>query len=141
VGTRERVRAAIDAPTAEAARLIGESPSAGDAQRLTVLIDGWCRGLAAAIEELAVSIDALDRGRYTAAGEPTRVSAEQPEAAAPGQPVRVEERTEPADEPAASESELAERVKAARAETAALRAESEATRDGGDVLDADHPSG
>lgn len=63
MGTADRVRAAIERPTNEASKLLAELQHASDAERLTVIVDSWCRGLAAAIEELAVGLDELERQR------------------------------------------------------------------------------
>ena len=50
---------AIEAPTAEAQKVLAETPHADDHERLTVLMNGWFRGLAGALEELAIELDAL----------------------------------------------------------------------------------
>ena len=61
MATRDRVREAIEAPTAEAGKLLAELREGDDHERLTILIDGWGRGLAAALEELALTLDELQR--------------------------------------------------------------------------------
>jgi len=61
VAERERVKKAIEAPVAEAAKLLEESRGADAETRLAMRIDGWGRGLAAGLEELAVSLAELRR--------------------------------------------------------------------------------
>ena len=61
MGARERVREALAGPTGEAEKLLNELRHGSTEERLTILIDGWCRGIAGALEELAISIDALER--------------------------------------------------------------------------------
>jgi hypothetical protein len=59
MGVRERVRDAIEAPTAQAERLLDEARHADPYDRLTILLNGWFRALAGALEELAVELDDL----------------------------------------------------------------------------------
>jgi hypothetical protein len=56
---RERVKTAIEAPVAEAAKLLDESRGSDVETRLAMLIDGWGRGLAAGLEELAIAVGDL----------------------------------------------------------------------------------
>ena len=58
---RERVQKAIEAPVDEAAKLLAESPAADLETRLAMRIDGWGRGLAAGLEELAIAVEELRR--------------------------------------------------------------------------------
>lgn len=58
---RERVKRAIEAPVDEAAKLLDESSGAELETRLAMRIDGWGRGLAAGLEELAVTLAELRR--------------------------------------------------------------------------------
>jgi hypothetical protein len=130
VGTRERVRAAITAPTDEAARVLEQLRSASEVERLTIVIDGWCRGLAAGIEELAVSLDELQRRQRERAREADTATTEQPDATPPAEDASAEREGEPLDRDS-TEGELAKHAKQSRAKTAALREESAAARDSG----------
>ena len=58
---RERVTKAIEAPVAEAAKLLAEASEADVETRLAMRIDGWGRGLAAGLEELAIAVEELRR--------------------------------------------------------------------------------
>jgi len=60
---RERVKKAIEAPVDEAVKLLSESSAADVETRLALRIDGWGRGLAAGLEELAIAIGELRRAR------------------------------------------------------------------------------
>jgi class 3 adenylate cyclase len=57
MGVRERVVDAIGDPVNEAERLLAEAQHADEHTRLTILMTGWFRGLAAALEELAIELD------------------------------------------------------------------------------------
>ena len=71
MGVRERVQEALAGPTGDAERLLNELRHGSTEERLTILIDGWCRGLAGALEEIAISVDAIERsGRLRAVPEP-----------------------------------------------------------------------
>jgi hypothetical protein len=61
MSNRERVLRAIEAPVEEAAKLLAELTDADAHTRLTIALDGWGRGLAAGLEELAVAVDELRR--------------------------------------------------------------------------------
>ena len=67
---RERVKRAIEAPVADAAKLLEESRAADTETRLAMLIDGWGRGLAAGLEELAIAMTDLRRARSDEAEPP-----------------------------------------------------------------------
>jgi hypothetical protein len=56
-GLRERIREAIAQPVAEAEKLLSELTDVDRETKLSILISGWGRGLAAALEELAIAID------------------------------------------------------------------------------------
>ena len=58
---RERVQKAIEAPVEEAAKLLAEASEADAETRLAMRIDGWGRGLAAGLEELAIAVEELRR--------------------------------------------------------------------------------
>jgi hypothetical protein len=116
MATRERVHRAIEGPMTEAARLLEELRGASDEERVVVLLDGWFRGMAAALEELAVAIDQL-AGRLEE-DEPERPSVREREASEPP-------REEPAEVEEADEGALEARARASRRETAAVREERE----------------
>ena len=60
---RERVREAIQTPVDEAVKLLDASPNADEHVRLQMLINGWGRGIAAGLEELAIAIGDLGTDR------------------------------------------------------------------------------
>jgi hypothetical protein len=59
---RDRVHKAIEGPVGQADKLLAEFEGA-DAAKLEIVIGGWGRGIAAALEELAIAIDDLAQGR------------------------------------------------------------------------------
>ena len=123
MGARERVRDAIQASVDDAQRDLRDLREADSETRLTVLIDGWARGLAAALEELAIAVDELERRRLEAgAPEPDEVPAVHEPASGP------EDRTEGPDLAGADEDRLAEEARRSRAATAALQEETEEAR-------------
>jgi hypothetical protein len=111
---RIRVHEAVEAAVRDAADLAERSNADGET-RLRMVVDGWGRGLAAALEELAVSVDELWRLMAPSDPEPEQ---------APGPP-QAPSRAEPAAEsspPVTDEDEeqLRARAAASRAETKAL---------------------
>lgn len=58
---RDRVTKAIEAPVEAATKLLDESRAADLETRLAMRIDGWGRGLAAGLEELAIAVSELRR--------------------------------------------------------------------------------
>jgi hypothetical protein len=63
MGVRERVVGAIGEPVNEAEKLLAEAQHADEHTRLTILMTGWFRGIAAALEEIAVELDEQRRQR------------------------------------------------------------------------------
>jgi hypothetical protein len=63
---RERVKQAIETPVDEAAKLLEELPHGDLETRVAILIDGWGRGLAAGLEEIAIAIGELRRASTSA---------------------------------------------------------------------------
>jgi hypothetical protein len=123
MGVRERVQDAIQAPVEAAADELRELQDADAETRLTVLIDGWARGLAAALEELAVAIDDLERRRSAPS------AGEQPTVPAVEEPAReVGDRPEELDLEGASEDRLVDEARRSRAATAELRKEGDEAR-------------
>jgi hypothetical protein len=123
VGARERVRDAIQASVDAAEQELRELQDADTETRLTVLIDGWARGLAAALEELAITFDELERheATTTAPEEDTGPVVDAPS----GEP---DERPEDLDLAGADEDRLAEEARRSRAATAELQEEGEEAR-------------
>jgi hypothetical protein len=75
---RERIRLAIEAPVGEAEKLLSELKDADSETRLSILISGWSRGLASALEELAIAVDELQQSgpRVEAETSPFTMSGE-----------------------------------------------------------------
>ena len=120
---RQRVHEAVEAAVREAADL-AERSNAGGEDRLRILVDGWGRALSAALEELAVSLDELQRLVRPPEPEPEPAPAP-PRPASPAE--QVEGSPPPAPDGGADEDEneeqLRARAAASRAETKALREE------------------
>jgi hypothetical protein len=124
MGARERVRDAIQSSVDAAERELRELHGADAETRLTVLIDGWARGLGAALEELAIAVDELERSRPMAA-----TLAEQQAPPMVEEPVgEAEEQPEEIDLSGASEERLVDEARRSRAATADLREEGEEAR-------------
>jgi hypothetical protein len=115
---------AIDAGVDDAQKVLREAASAGDDERLSILLNGWFRGIAAALEELAVELDtmraaALESRKTIEPGEPRDAAPTEtggPEETPSEEMSATEKRREPDDEQA-----LLARARASRAETSALR--------------------
>jgi hypothetical protein len=121
MAVRDRVRRAIDGPTGDAEKLLNELQHASSDEKLIILINGWCRGLSGALEELAISIDDLAGSR----DEPSQSirAADQPDEGDDREATTGEvlpRSTEVVDD----EQQLAERATQSRRETAALKEES-----------------
>ena len=114
---RERVKKAIEAPVGEAAKVLDETPRGDVETRLAMLIDGWGRGLAAGLEELAIAIG--DLRRSSTADEPSTPS---PSSAAPPQERNGEDSRDESSEPR-TEDELKAEAARSREATAELREE------------------
>jgi len=119
MGVLARVQRAIEGPTAEAQKVLAEAPNAAADERLSVLVNGWLRGIASALEELAIELDAL-RGEL-----PAGLVEQERSRGVPGEP--DDEVKEPDEPPSRRESSegvgeaaLAERARASRAQTRAL---------------------
>jgi hypothetical protein len=116
---RERVRRAIEGPVEEAVRLVDGSPGADVETRLSMLINGWGRGLAAGLEELAIAVGDLRHQAQEA--EPELAAARQRPPAQSAQPEQQEPERD--EDRSADEEELRERAVRSRQETAELREE------------------
>jgi hypothetical protein len=117
------VRDAIQASVDGAEQELRQLQDADAETRLAVLIDGWARGVAAALEELAVAVDELERRRQTtSAPEP----AEAP--ALDGPPGEPDDTPEEVDLRGATEAGLVDEARRSRTATAELREEGEEAR-------------
>ena len=108
---RERIHKALEAPVDEAEKLLGELTDADTGTKLSILISGWGRGLAAALEELAIAVDELRQAAVPPATE-----------SAPPTAPEAEPLPEPTDE------EFLDDAAKSREATAKLRQESEQAR-------------
>jgi hypothetical protein len=123
MGARERVRDAIQASVDDAQRDLRDLRDADFETRLTVVVDGWARGFAAALEELAIAVDELERqGREARVAEPEAVPALAEPASKP------EDDAEELDLSGADEDRLAEEARRSRAATAELHEKTEEAR-------------
>jgi hypothetical protein len=121
MGERERIRKAIEGPVEYAEKLLAELQDADPDIRLAALINGWGRGLAAGLEELALAVEDL---RTRPEREPSPV---------PGQaelraPEPEGDHSEPPDLENASEGELRREAERSRDEIAAQREQGEEAR-------------
>ena len=114
MGVRERVHDAIDSSTTRAAKTLAEAPHADPHERLTILVNGWFEGIAAALEEIALELDARDESIPE-----VDVS---PRPAPPAEPEESKAETDEAPDDA-DEQTLLERARASVEETRALRDE------------------
>ncbi len=123
---RERVKSAIEGPVEEATKILDQSAGADVETRLSILINGWGRGIAAGLEELAIAVSDLRRGREALEPEP---AAREPhaDAAAADQP---EGDARAADEPRRAAEDMDElRHEAAQSREATKALRDEASRD------------
>ena len=113
---RERVRRAIAGPVAEADKLIAELQDTDADTRVSILVSGWFRGLAAALEELSIAVDDLFAQR--AAGNPGRRAATRGEREDAFAVQATAERSERIDLTEADDKQLSETARQSREETA-----------------------
>ena len=121
-GLRERIRQAIEAPVGEAEKLLSELKDADGETRLSILISGWSRGLAGALEELAIAVDELRRQVEREPAEPS------PPPAAEGgstKPAAAEEQAAPTE---VDDEHLDDEARRSREQTAELQEETEQAR-------------
>lgn len=122
---RERVRRAVEDQVESAAKLLDEAADADLEARLTMLISGWGRAIAAGLEELAIGLEEIRRSSST------------PEATKPDsatEPTLPRKRREPAASerdraPEEDEERLRNRAEESRAATAAVREQASIERD------------
>jgi hypothetical protein len=117
---RERVRAAIQGPVDHADKLLEGLQGADLEIRLRVIVDGWGRGLAAGLEELAIAVEELRERRGETAPE---VTVPEPRVAKPD--VQGDDAPDLAD---AGEETLRAEAERAREGIAAQREEAEEAR-------------
>lgn len=124
-GLRERIRHAIEAPVGEAEKLLNELKDADAETRLSILISGWSRGLAAALEELAIAVDELQQPglRGTPGTSPPLAPEEAVSEQAP-----TEEQAAHADVEEAGDERLLDEARRSREQTAELEKETEQAR-------------
>lgn len=67
MGVRDRVVQALEDPVLQAEKLLAEAQHADGHTRLELLVNGWFRGIAAALEEIAVELD--EQRRSTSTGD------------------------------------------------------------------------
>jgi hypothetical protein len=122
-GLRERIRQAIEAPVGEAEKLLSELKDADGDTKLSILISGWSRGLAAALEELAIAVDELRQtGLPAETTPPPEAEGDGPEEAA------TQEQEAHADLEEAGDERLLDEARRSREETAELRKQTEQAR-------------
>ena len=122
---RERVRQAIAGPVAEAEQLLADLQDADADTRLSILVSGWFRGLAAALEELALALDDLLAHPATETTAPPRPSERNEETLSSPAAAESSERVDLTEVDA---DQLREQARKSREETAKLRQEGERDR-------------
>jgi hypothetical protein len=121
MGLRERIHTAIQSPVEEATKLIDTSEELDEHTRITLLLNGWFRGISAAVEELATAIEELQRSD----AKLPRPEPNATETLAPVQRDEPAEQERAQDLEDASEAQLLEEARASREETEALRREAQ----------------
>jgi len=130
MGIRERVHEAINGSTARAEKALAEAPHVDPHERLTILVNGWFQGIAAALEEIALELDARAASKDEPAPtpRPSPSTGDDDSSAAP-------EEAEPSDaersQGGPDEAELLEQARESSKETQALRAERDSAPEGG----------
>jgi hypothetical protein len=122
-GLRERIRQAIEAPVGEAEKLLSELQDADAETRLSILISGWGRGLAGALEELAIAVDELRREADREPAEPSPPPAVEEPAAS--EQTATEEQAADTD---LDDEHLRDEARRSREDTAELQKETEQAR-------------
>jgi hypothetical protein len=124
-GLRERIQQAIKAPVEDAEKLLNELKDADSETRLTILISGWSRGLASALEELAIAVEELQQAgpRTRAEPSPPTVAAE-----AVSEQAGAEEQAPYPDLEEAGDERLHDEARRSREQTAELQKETEKAR-------------
>jgi hypothetical protein len=124
-GLRERIRLAIEAPVGDAEKLLNDLKDADSETRLTILISGWSRGLASALEELAIAVDELHEPGERAMAEPSPPTVARE---AVSEQAGTEGQAPHADLEEAGDERLHEEARRSREQTAELQKETEQAR-------------
>lgn len=124
-GLRKRIHQAIEAPVAEAEKLLADLKDADSETRLTILISGWSRGLASALEELAIAVDELRQSTDRATAEPSPPTAA--EEVVPKQ-TTTPEQAAPSELDEADDDRLRDEARRSQERTAELQKETEQAR-------------
>lgn len=124
-GLRERIRLAIEAPVAAAEKQLNELKDADSETRLSILISGWSRGLASALEELAIVVDELQQPEPRAKAETSPAT---PVEKTVSDEAATEEQESHADLEEGSEERLIDEARRSREETAELQKQTEQAR-------------
>jgi hypothetical protein len=125
---RERIRRAIQEPVARSEQLLDELEDANVETTLSILISGWGRGLAAALEELAIAIDQLRRQPTSVVDSTSPPPEPPPPEQAPRHHQDQDNEEARADLATAGEAQLLEKAKRSREQTTQLREESRSAR-------------
>jgi hypothetical protein len=123
-GLRERIRLAIEAPVGEAEKLLHDLKDADGETRLSILISGWSRGLAAALEELAIAVDELRQPDARATTETLPPEAEE----GVSEQAATEEQAAHAELEEAGDERLLDEARRSREQTAELQKQTEQAR-------------
>jgi hypothetical protein len=123
-GLRQRIRQAIEMPVGEAEKLLNDLKDADSETRLTILISGWSRGLASALEELAIAVDELHQPGKRAIAEPSPPAAEE---AVPEQTATPEQAAH-TDVAEVDDDRLLDEARRSRQQTAELQEQTEQAR-------------
>ena len=124
-GLRERVRKAIEGPVGKADELLAEVGDVDAAAKLEILISGWGRGVAAALEELAIAVEDLQARQPEAREQPAP-----PEREPRSAPTEPDESagSPPADRSRGDEEQLLDEARRSRDETAEVREQADELR-------------
>lgn len=127
MGLRERVQAAVNASTGRAEKVLNEAAHADEHERLTILVNGWFQGIAAALEEIAIELDrrAAPNGEPVAGGRDTAGSPRSSGGEDDQPKPKKQHREEPEPSESSDETTLLEKARHSTNETQALRAERE----------------
>jgi hypothetical protein len=127
-GLHERIHEALEEPVEEAEKLLSELTSPDAETKLSILISGWGRALAAALEELAIAIDELREADVRVTPEWDEATATHAQAE---EQTATDDRSEQSEQLGAGdvgEQRLIDEAKKSREATAELRQEGEQAR-------------
>ena len=119
MGLRERIRRAIQESVDEAEKLLDELRDADGETKLSILVSGWGRGLAAGLEELAITIDEQPQPHPATAASDSSRPEPTPDEVQTREPEEREDAS--ADHTPADEEQLLEEAKQSREKTAEIR--------------------